>query len=99
MRVYRTGIPALSVRLLLCHCLALVLAVVELHQAAILNLQKLPRNRERHRKFEEWKSTQQKAKRNRGESYVSKTEKQVSEFITQYGSTVYIGMALVWPAL
>ena len=33
------------------------------------------------RKFEEWKSTQQKAKSNRGESYVSKTGKQVSEFI------------------
>ena len=57
------------------------------------------KSRKRQRKFEEWKSTQQKAKRNRGESYVSKTGKLVSEFITQYGSTVYIGMALVWPAL
>ena len=35
------------------------------------------KSRKRRRKFEEWKSTQRKSKRNKGESYVSKTGKEV----------------------
>ena len=38
------------------------------------------KTRKRQRKFEEWKSTQRKAKRNKGESYVSKRGKEVGFF-------------------
>ena len=38
------------------------------------------KSRKRQQKFDEWKSTQRKAKRNKGESYVSKRGKEVGFF-------------------
>ena len=39
------------------------------------------KSKKRQRKFEEWKSTQRKEKRNKGESYVSKHGKEVGLFL------------------